>query len=125
MLIAVFTAILMMGGNGGDWFSAQLADFKHNLKSEVQSEPQRAEMLAIVHEMQSLNKQYSKRDQSYTKELLKFVQEHDAAAEQIGGVMLQSNLNRAQFQRDIVAERFRLIEASNEAQWAQLHPGTP
>lgn len=122
MLIATITALLLMGGSGASWTLDQVATIKAQIKSVVEDDIQRKQLLDIAAEMKSISKRFASNDRKASKTINKLVMDYDGNTDEIGALILQSNLERHRYQQEMLAERFRMVEATDDYLWAKLFP---
>lgn len=120
MLIATITALILMGGSGANWMLELLGQLHDQVKAEIQDEQQRKSLLDIVDEMQSISKRYAKDDKDADSALLKLLQAYDTPVDDIHSAMASANARREQYQRLMIADRFRLLENADQQQWSRL-----
>lgn len=122
MLIATITALLLLGGSGANWTLDYIATSRDQVKSVVEDDIQRRQILDILGEMKSISKSYAKQDKKNSKTVRNMIEQYDTPVEEIGAVILQANLDRHRYQQEMLADRFRMVEATDEFLWKKIFP---
>ncbi len=119
MIIALIT-ILLLGGSGGMLATIENAD--KQIKIVMLKGEDRQLALNVLKDAKQATKRFNKVRNKANKKLLKALQSHDLAVDEVDDLWSDFHQQNYEFGLEIVEFRFRLKEHINKDEWREVFP---
>jgi len=117
MLIALFT-ILILGG--GDGLVGDMKQVRKDVKTVMQKSDERKAALSTLKQMENLTKSRDKNFKKVRKQMLATVSDHDYEASNLDQLWSDYKGTRSEFHREFIELRFELKKHIGREDWAKI-----